>query len=396
MSAWRDLWSLPDDVAYLNHGSFGPSPLVVQGVRRRWSEELESQPMDFFVRRLEEHLDQAAERLGRFVGASRDELAFVENATAGMNVVAASTPLAAGDEVLLTDHEYGAVARLWRMRCAAAGARVVTATLPLPWDDEEQLLDALFAAVTERTRLIVVRHVTSPTALVLPVAAICRRARSAGVAVCVDGPHAVAMLPLDISRIDCDFYTASCHKWLSAPFGSGFLYVARRRWKDVKPAVVSWGGSVSGRPASWKDEFNWVGTRDPAAFLAVPAAIDFLEETGLETFREHAWRLLARAREAIVPLTGHEPLGSPGTERPTMLSFPLPPLEDDEPPVPPGRPDPLQQRLWSERRIEVPVTRWSGRRLLRVSCHLYNTEADIDRLAEALRAELPRSTVRGS
>jgi isopenicillin-N epimerase len=389
----RDEWSLPDGVTYLNHGSFGPSPRCVQEARAAWSARLESQPMQFFVRDLENELDAAAARLGAFVGADGHDLVFVDNATAGMNIVAANVELGPGDEVLLSDHEYGAVIRIWREACRRAGALLVVRPLSATLESVDAIVEDLFAGVTDRTRLIVVSHVTSPTAVILPVAQICRRARERNLPVCIDGPHALAMIPVDLRQIGCEFYAASCHKWLSAPFGSGFLYVARRRQQGLQPAVLSWGGSVSGRPTSWKDEFTWSGTRDPAAFLAVPAAIDFLEQYGVEDFRRDTHELAAYARRCIGDVISDmpndarlEPLvaDSPAWYG-SMIALPLPPTQAQ--PSPPAQADPLQAALWRHYRIEAPVTRWQGRRFLRVSCHLYNSRSDIDRLAAAL-AEL--------
>jgi len=213
-SDWRMDWEFPDGVSYLNHGSFGPSPRTVREAKQGWDDALETQPMDFFIRRMEPELDVAVQRLGAFVGADPRDVLFLDNATWAMNVVAHSVELAAGDEVLLTDHEYGAVRRLWQAVCDRVGARVVTARLPDPMDSVDGVVDSVFAAVTPRTRMLVVSHVTSPTALILPVARICARAQSSGVPVCIDGPHAVAMLPLKLAELGCDYYTASCHKWL--------------------------------------------------------------------------------------------------------------------------------------------------------------------------------------
>ncbi len=379
----RDLWSIPADVTYLHHGAFGPTPRVVQDVREAWSGRLAAEPMDFYVRRMEGELDAAKERLGAFVGMKPANFTFVDNATFAMNVVAATLPLEPGDEVLLTDHEYGAVQRTWRKRCEATGARITTARLPQPLGDSVGVVEAIFAAVTERTKLLVVSHVTSPTALVLPVAEICAEARRRGVPVAVDGPHAIAMQPLDVESLGCDFYCASLHKWLSAPLGSGFLWVSRR-WQDgIVSPITSWGGSLAGRPPRWQDDFNWLGSRDPAAFLSVPAAIDFLAEQGVERFREHGHALaeyalerLTRA-EAAPPLFGddHELFG-------TLVGVPLPDADEEKPKG--ADQDPLQVALWEKHRIEVPIVHWGGQRFVRVSCHLYNTREDVDRLAGAL------------
>ncbi|QDU40279.1 Isopenicillin N epimerase [Maioricimonas rarisocia] len=379
----RAAWSLQEGVTYLNHGSFGPSPLVVQTERERWSRELERQPMDFLVRRLEPLLDDALAALGRFLGSRPDELTFVPNATVGMNIVANNVQLQPGDEVLLTDHEYGAVIRIWGRFCQAAGARTVLARLPLPLTSVDDVVDTLFEQVTDRTKLIVVSHVTSQTATILPVAAICRRARERGIAVCVDGPHAPAQVPVDLREIDCDYYTASLHKWVSAPFGSGFLYVRPRHKQGLKPAITSWGRSLSGRDPAWQDEFHWFGTYDPAPFLAVPAAVRFLEEIGLDRFRQQTHALVRSARERIMAVTGGEPLTADSPDwYGSMVTLPLPNVPRSD--AWPGKPHPLQVALWERYRIEVPVFEWQNRLCLRISCHLYNTPTDIDRLVEAL------------
>lgn len=385
-AAWEPLaaeWSLRAGVTYLNHGSFGPSPLAVQQARRRWTDELEAEPMDFFVRRLIPLLDEVRARLGAFVGAAADDLVPVDNATWGMNVVAASVPLGPGDEVLTNDHEYGAVLRLWEHRCREAGARLVVAPLTTPLTTPNDVVDALLGPLTPRTRLIVVSHVTSPTAIVLPVEELCHRARERGVPVCVDGPHAVAMTPLDLGRLDCDFYTASCHKWLSAPFGSGFLYVNPRQQARVRPVVISWGRKYPpGTSGTWRDEFLWLGTRDPAAILAVPAAIELLESIGLDAFRRRTHALARHARERITALTGLPPLTPDDAAwYGSMVTLPLPP----------GGGPALQQALWERHAIEVPIVEWNGRRMVRPSCHLYTRRADVDRLVAALTEELSRA-----
>lgn len=384
----REAWSIPADVTYLNHGSFGPAPLCVQARREFWSRRLEQQPMDFFLREMEPQLDEARGTLGQFVGADRRDLAFVDNATIAMNVVAASTPFTTGDEVLLNDHEYGAVFRIWRNVCQSAGAKVVTARLTTPIVSAEHLIAELFAAVTPRTRLIVVSHVTSPTAAVFPVAEICRRARELGVPVCVDGPHAPAMVPVDLRALGCDYYCASLHKWVSAPFGSGFLYVARKRQSGLRMPLTSWGRSLGGRDECWQDEFQWLGTRDPAAALAVPDAIRFLQEVGLDRFRTYGHELARYARQRLEAWSGCQALvpDDPAWYG-TMLTVPLRRSEPQR--AKPNAFDPLQQQLWERHRIEVPVMDWNNRRHLRVSCHLYNTRDDIDRLLAALQGLEP-------
>ena len=377
-----DDWSFPDGVTYLNHGSFGPSPRCVREARQAWTEQLERQPMDFYLRQMETELDRAADKLGAFIGAEGDDLLFCDNATVAMNIVADSVRLQAGDEVLFTNQEYGAVMRIWRRACERTNANIVVQPMPRPITSADEQVTALMAGVTERTKLIVVSHITSQTAVIFPVEAICREAAKRGIQVCIDGPHALAMIDINLRKLGCDYYCASGHKWLSAPFGSGFLFVAKRHQQKLSPPVMSWGGSVAGRPAHWQDEFRWLGTRDPAPFLAIPTAIEFLERLGLEKFREQTHELAKYARQRIVELTDREPPIPDSREwYGSMIAMPLP-LNGPAPKQ--GIRDQLQTPLWEKFGIEIPIIHWHGERLIRVSCHLYNTREQIDRLIDAL------------
>lgn len=377
----RGLWNIPADVTYLNHGAFGSSPRPVRESRYQWLERLESQPTDFYERQLEEGLSCVAGRLGRLVGCAGEDLVLVDNATAAMNIVAASTRLAPGDEVLLTNHEYGAVKRLWGQVCERAGGTLVIRDLPWPIGAADDLVAAIFAGVNPRTRLIVVSHVTSPTALVLPVEQICREARRRGIAICVDGPHALCMRPIDLRALDCDYYAVSCHKWLSGPFGTGFLYAHPRVQAAVRPVVTSWGAPPAGARGNWRDEFIWLGTRDPSAYMSLTAAIDFLESHGLDKFRQTTHEMARYARERLTaafggPAVAPEDIAWYGS----MAAVELPP----------GDCRGLHEALWHNHKVEVPIVDWNERRFVRVSCYLYTQRADVDRLIDALTVELPK------
>jgi isopenicillin-N epimerase len=395
----RSDWSIPDGVIYLNHGSFGPSPRVVQEVREEWTRRLERQPMGFFLDEMDPALDESMNAVAQFVGAEARDMVFVDNATVAMNIVAESIELKPGDEILLTDHEYGAVVRIWRRKCDHAGARLVTARLAQVQSEEKPssavraveltssqgIVDSLFLAVTERTKMIILSHITSPSAIIFPVAEICRTARERGISVCIDGPHAIAMLDVNLREIDCDYYCASLHKWLSAPFGSGFLYVKRSLQKALQPHVMSWGRSLGGYPERWQDHFNWLGTRDPAPFLSVPAAIEFLERVGIERFRLQTHQLAQLARNRLEQFFG-ERCWTPDSSDwyGSMIAVPLP--YSDFKKRRPNVMHPLQKELRERFRIEVPITQCCDRSLMRVSCHLYNTPEEINYLIDSLRA----------
>jgi isopenicillin-N epimerase len=378
---FRNDWDFRPGVTYLNHGSFGPAPAAVREAQAEWQRQLQSNPMDFFVREFEAAYWNARERLAAFVGTAAANLAFVENATYGMNVMANGFPLAAGDEVLFTDHEYGAVLRVWRRICEPIGAKITTATLPFPFEvgnaGVQQILDAVERAITPRTKLFVFSHITSPTAVIFPAQELCQLARDRGVRVCIDGPHAIATLPLDLDALGCDYYTASCHKWLCAPFGSGFLYVHPRWHGEIKPPVLSWGRIQPALPHGWTDELMWQGTREPSPYLSVPAAIDYLNAVGLDAYRERTHWLAQYARQKVEKLTGRAAyVPDDPAWYGSMIGVPLPAGDSRS----------LQTRLRTEFGIETPVIDWNGHRFIRLSCHLYTTTTDIDHFVASLDA----------
>lgn len=344
--------------------------------RQKWLDVVQSNPMDFFVRKYGEHLEHVRQRLSRYVGAPAGDLAFVANATVGMNTVAASVNLHPGDEVLLNDHEYGAVIRIWQRACQRAGAKLIVQPIPVPLQSPAQVVDALVSGMTPRTKLVVFSHITSATAIIFPAETLCQEARRRGIAVCIDGPHAIAMRPLNTAALDCDYYLASCHKWLSAPIGCGFMYVHPRAQPTFQPAVLSWGRLPDERGLRWNYELEWAGTHDPAATLAIPAAMDFLDAVGLDAFRDYTHRIAKYAREKITELAGFEPLTPDSLDcYGSMVAMQMPD----------GEAMPLQTALWEKYRIESLILNWNNRRLLRVSCHVYTSEEDIERLTVALR-----------
>jgi isopenicillin-N epimerase len=373
----RNQWRIRSDTTYLNHGSFGPAPQVVSDARRVWLNELEAQPMDFYVRRLEPAWLAARRELARFVTAPENDLVFVENATAAMNVVARSFPLHSGDQVMLTDHAYGAVRRIWHDTCEGSGAELATVQLPRPIESQEQIVDAIVQSMGPKTRLLVVSHITSATALHLPVAEICRQCAARCVAVCIDGPHAPLHVDVNLTELGCDFYAASCHKWLCAPLGTGFLYVAPSRQPTIRPLAISWGRLLPATPTKWYEQFIWSGTRDPTPYLTVPTAIHFFEQLGVANVRASMYALADYARQRLIDAWRQPPIAPPTDAwYGAMAHVPIP--------VADGRS--LQHMLWTRFGIEVPIVDWQHQHYVRVSCHLYNSREQIDRLVQALQA----------
>jgi isopenicillin-N epimerase len=372
------------DIAFLNHGSFGARPRPVFETYQRWQRELETQPVEFLGRRISGLLAEARASLAAYVGTQADNLVFVPNTTHGINIIARSLDLKPGDEVLATDHEYGAVERTWRFVCERRGARYHSQPIPLPMTTPEAMVEALWQGVTERTRVVVVSHITSPTALIFPVAEIVRRAARAGILTVIDGAHAPGQIDLNLEALGADFYVGNCHKWLCAPVGAGFLYARPERQPLLEPLVVSWGWQArKPGPSPFQDFFEWIGTDDPAAYLSVPAAIEFQASHNWPAVRAACHQLAARARERIAALTNlpHIAPDSPAWWA-QMFAAPLP-LTDT------AAAETLKRRLWEEYQVEAPITEWGNQYFVRVSVQAYNTPQDIDRLLEGLTQLLP-------
>jgi isopenicillin-N epimerase len=373
----RDLFLLDPGVHFLNHGSFGACPKPVFADYQRWQLEMERQPVHFVQHRLHQELKLARQALGEFINAPVDDLVFVDNATWGVNVIARSLPFAAGDEVLTTDHEYGACERAWEWQTAKAGARVVRQPIPLPVTTHADFVETFWAGVTPRTRVIYLSHITSPTALIFPIAEICRRARDVGILTVIDGAHAPGQLNLDMQAIGADIYTGNLHKWLSAPKGAGFLYVRPEHQSWVESLVISWGwGRGSIDPAStFVDRNEWQGTRDHAAFLAVPAAITFQREHNWDAMRARCNAMLRATRDRLAALTGLPQICPDNGE--WFLQLATCPVHASDPVA-------LKTRLIDEFKVEIPVVRWGERNFVRISVQGYTSQTDLDALVEAL------------
>jgi isopenicillin-N epimerase len=388
---WAALWPLDPGVTFLNHGSFGACPREVLRHQASLRAEMEAEPVRFLGRELDDRLDAARAALAAFVGADAADLAFVANATGGVNAVLRSLRLGDGDELLTTDHAYQACRNTLDYVAERTGARVVVAAIPFPVASPDAIIDTVLAEATPRTRLALLDHITSPTGLVLPIERLVAELARRGIETLVDGAHAPGMVPLDLQRLGAAYYSANCHKWLCTPKGSAFLWVRRDRQADIHPLTISHGakGERPGR-SRFRLEFDWTGTQDPTAWLTVPMAIEYLGGLvpgGWPALMARNRALALEARRGICAAIGIPP-ACPDAMIGSLASMILPDsvTTDTRWRVR----DPIQARLFDAWGIEVPIMRWPAppRRLIRISAQLYNRADQYARLAEALRKEL--------
>jgi len=374
---------LAPELSFLNHGSFGACPRAVFAAQLEIRERLERDPVRFLARDLWAQLDAARVVAANFVGVAPSDFVFVRNATNAVNTVLASFAFQPGDELLLTDHGYAAcrnAAEYWTNR---AGARVVEARVPWPVTREEDIVDAVIGAVTPRTRLAMLDHVTSPSALIFPIERLTRSLKEHGVPVLVDGAHAPGFLPLNVPAIGADYYTGNFHKWCCAPRGAAFLAATPARQSSLRPLIVSHGATAKWpeRPRTWL-EFDWLGTEDPTSYLSVPAALNYIENAvpgGVSALMNQNRALAREARALLIERFGATPSGPEDmVGAMAALMFPTERWPAAET---------LQRRLLDEERIQVPIFQLLDRSefLVRVSANIYNSRADYERLATALR-----------
>ena len=392
-SPFAQHWTLDPDIHYLNHGSFGATPRSVLAKQTEWRARMEAEPVRFFMHEREPALANARSALGRVLGAYADDLAFLPNATTGVNTAlrALAPTLRAGDEVCTTTHEYNACRNALEALARDTGANVVIARMPFPCRGPDEVVEHVLRAISTRTRILLLDHVTSPTALVWPLASILRALARLDVNVVVDGAHAPGMLPLDLHALGVAFYAGNCHKWLCAPKGAGFLYVRSDLRPRVHPLVISHGANAPcGEQERFRAEFDWTGTTDPTAYLCVPDAIAFLESCcpgGLTEVMARNRALCLEARALVCDALGVEP-PAPDEMLGSMATLPLPDDPAARAPTP-LRVGPLQSALYQRHQLEGPIVTWPAppKRWVRLSAQLYNHRAQYEHLARALVAE---------
>lgn len=372
----RKLWLLEDECVFLNHGSFGAAPLPVIQAQRSWQRRMERRPIRFLVKELPGLIRAAAQRLGEFLGTNGERIAFVPNATAGITAVLRSMRFEPGDEIVVTDHGYGAIRKLAEFIALRTGAKVIEARVPFPIQSPDEILPAIEQVFTHRTRALIVDHVTSPTALVFPIERIVRFCREKGAAVIVDGAHAPGMVPLDLDALDADYYVGNCHKWLMSPKGAGFIRVSDAFRDELQPLIVSWGW-----PDAGLTQFDWPGTLDPSPWLCVADAIEFIE--GLDAAklmrRNHdvavqGARLLAEQWGTVLP--------APGSMFGTMATIELPAGISKA--ATKEFAEALRDELYETDRVEVQISAFADRLWARISIQAYNDLNDVETLARAI------------
>ncbi len=386
----KESFLLDPKIIFLNHGSFGAAPRPVLAAYQNWQMQLERQPVQFITREMLPALKQARQALGSYLNADADDLVFIPNATFGVNIIARSFQLEPGDEILTTDHEYGACENVWQFVGQKNGTILLKQPIPLPLASPAEIAEQFWVGVTPKTKVIFISHITSPTAVRLPVEIICKQAREAGILTVIDGAHAPGQISLDLIAIAPDFYIGNCHKWMLSPKGAGFLYTRRELQSLVEPLVISWGWGENSSFTSgskYLDYLEWSGTNDPSAYLSVPEAIQFQEENNWPEVQNKCQEILSKGIQSINQITGLNSVYTTGSAPFVQMAIVrLPPVRDIS-----G----FQAQLYQQFNIEVPCIQWRDQQFIRISIQGYNTKHDMDALVYAVKKLLPKHKVWG-
>lgn len=387
-SEFAKFWSLDPDMVFLNHGSFGACPQVILDRQNEYRQQLEKQPVRFFMREMEQLFDHSRNQVARFVNASPEDLVFVDNATTGVNTVFRSLKFNRGDEILFTNHIYGACKRLLEFISEQTGAKLVEAVYNFPIGSPDMVVQAILDKITPHTRIALIDHITSATAIVNPVETIVRELEKRGVDTMIDGAHALGSIPLDIEKTGAAYYTANCHKWLCTPKSVAILHVRRDKQHGIVPVVISHAGHLA---EPFSERFFWPGTFDPTAALCVADSISYMGSLiagGWPAIMERNRNLCLEARDMICnSLNIAKPC--PESMIACMATFPLP-MTVVAAPISYKGFDPLQESLFREHKIEIPVWNWSSppSRLIRIAVQLYNSMDQYQYFATALNRSL--------
>jgi isopenicillin-N epimerase len=386
-------WSLDSTVVFLNHGAFGACPISVLAQQQVFRQQLEQEPLRFIMREFEPLLEISRQALASFVGAEPADLVFVPNATTGVNSVLRSLSFELGDELLTTNHCYNACRNALEFVAQRSGAKVVVATIPFPLENSDQIVASVLSCVTPRTKLALLDHITSPTALIFPLQALVQALAERGVDTLVDGAHAPGMIPLNLKDIGATYYTGNCHKWMCAPKGAAFLVVQGNRQSQIRPLTISHGANSPRTDYSrFQLEFGWTGTQDPTPYLCIPAVLEFmnaqLPQGGWQAVMDRNRVLALQARQLLAEALS-QPLPCPDKMVGAIATIPLP-QSFGPPQLSSTGIDTLQDWLWEKYHIEVPIVPWanSPQKFVRISAQLYNHLDHYRYLAEALQIRL--------
>jgi isopenicillin-N epimerase len=367
---------LDSNITFLNHGSFGACPKPIFEEYQRLQRELEADPVQFIQKKLPVYLKQAKVPLSDFIGCNPEDFFFVPNPTVAINTVMRSLSLQPGDEILATNHEYGAMDRTWHFYCKKSGAKYVRQPISLPVVSKEQILEEFWQGYTPKTKVIFLNHLSSSTALIFPVKEICDKAKALGLITIVDGAHVPGHIDLNIADLNPDFYTGTLHKWMLAPKGSSFLYVKKERQDSIDPLVVSWGyESLAPSESRFLDYHEYQGTNDHSAFLCTPKVIEFLEQNNWKEKSKACKQIVFANYQRFCDLLQTQPI-APITEEflGQMASIP----------VKTSKPMELKELLYDQYKIQIPVMPLNGQVYLRYSINAYNTQEDLEVLYKAL------------
>lgn len=376
---------LHPDITFLNFGSFGASPKPIFEASQRFQREMEAEPVQFIVYRGPEILKESRRALADYLGGNESDFLYIPNPTYGVNLVANSLDLKAGDEVLSTNIEYGACDKTWKFFCKEKGAKYVMQNITLPLTSKEQFLNDFWKGASEKTKLIFISQITSATGLILPVKEIIQEAKRRGILTFVDGAHVPAHLPLNLNELGADFYTGACHKWMMTPKGSSFLHVRKEHQQQLKPLIVSWGyNNENPESVSFQEINQFTGTRDYTAYLCIPESLRFMQENNWWNEAEKSKRIVQKWLPRFCELVGSKPLAPVTDEFIGQLgSIPIlckNPLE-------------LKDVLYKEFKIEIPVMEQNENVYLRFSINAFNSETDLEKLEQAVIALLERGLI---
>jgi isopenicillin-N epimerase len=376
MNGMKDWFLLDPDITFLNHGSYGACSKPVFKEYQDWQQKLETQPVQFMTNQVYSAMEKSRESMSQFVGCDDEELVFFQNPTTAVTNVIYNLDLKPGDEVLMSNHEYGALVRAWKMWGEKTGVNIIQQDISMPVTIEENFIENFWTGVTDQTKVIFLSHITSSTALIFPIEKIIKLAKEQNILTIIDGAHVPAQIPLNIHELGCDFYTGACHKWLCAPKGSSFLFVKKEHQDWVKPVVVSWGKDGDDpTPSEFIQNFQWQGTRDMSAFLTIPTAINFYNKE-IRPYQAACKKIIQDTYSEFPSVLNTEPISAGIEWLAQLVAHPLPK----------NIPSNLKKRLWEEYQIEIPVFEWNGQAYVRVSIQVYNTQKDVDLLMSALRS----------